>query len=125
MNGEIANIPASGTNRSNTAERRAISSKLITPNISVTQVSKEYLSLKVRIANKTAATKPVNNGSRNDCGQLFHCILGLGEFLGHYMGLAFLEAHLAEKAAAAGATSYKIIEASGNNQLHGTAVLYK
>jgi len=39
--------------------------------------------------------------------------------------LSGLEAHLAEKAAAAGATSYKIIEASGNNQLHGTAVLYK
>jgi len=39
--------------------------------------------------------------------------------------LSGLEAQLAEKAATAGATSYKIIEASGNNQLHGTAVLYK
>ncbi|NMP28313.1 DUF1471 domain-containing protein [Rahnella sp. SAP-1] len=36
-----------------------------------------------------------------------------------------LEATLAAKATAAGATSYKIIEAGGQNNLHGTAVLYK
>ncbi|WP_047607150.1 YdgH/BhsA/McbA-like domain containing protein [Rahnella aquatilis] len=36
-----------------------------------------------------------------------------------------LESTFAAKAAAAGATSYKIIEASGQNHLHGTAILYK
>lgn len=36
-----------------------------------------------------------------------------------------LETQLAAKASAAGASSYKIIEAGGNNQMHGTAVLYK
>jgi hypothetical protein len=36
-----------------------------------------------------------------------------------------LESTFAAKAAAAGATSYKIIEAGGQNQIHGTAILYK
>lgn len=36
-----------------------------------------------------------------------------------------LESALSDKAAAAGASSYKIIEAGGQNHLHGTAVLYK
>ena len=36
-----------------------------------------------------------------------------------------LESTFAAKAAAAGATSYKIIEAGGQNRIHGTAVLYK
>jgi multiple stress resistance protein BhsA len=36
-----------------------------------------------------------------------------------------LETTFAAKAAAAGATSYKIIEAGGQNRIHGTAVLYK
>nr|WP_176703092.1 YdgH/BhsA/McbA-like domain containing protein [Rahnella aquatilis] len=36
-----------------------------------------------------------------------------------------LESTFAAKAAAAGASSYKIIEAGGENHLHGTAILYK
>jgi len=36
-----------------------------------------------------------------------------------------LESTFAAKAAAAGATSYKIIEAGGQNRVHGTAILYK
>ncbi|MFI8415532.1 multiple stress resistance protein BhsA [Serratia sp. NPDC078593] len=36
-----------------------------------------------------------------------------------------LEASLAEKADQAGATSYRVTSAGGNNQLHGTAVIYK
>lgn len=36
-----------------------------------------------------------------------------------------LESTFAAKAAAAGASSYKIIEAGGQNRIHGTAVLYK
>ncbi|MFO6300674.1 YdgH/BhsA/McbA-like domain containing protein [Rahnella selenatireducens] len=36
-----------------------------------------------------------------------------------------LESTFAAKAAAAGASSYKIIEAGGQNHLHGTAILYK
>lgn len=36
-----------------------------------------------------------------------------------------LESTFAAKAAAAGATSYKIIEAGGQNRIPGTAVLYK
>ncbi|VTQ52239.1 Multiple stress resistance protein BhsA precursor [Campylobacter jejuni] len=36
-----------------------------------------------------------------------------------------MESTFAAKAAAAGATSYKIIEAGGQNQIHGTAILYK
>lgn len=36
-----------------------------------------------------------------------------------------LETQLAAKASAADASSYKIIEAGSNNQMHGTAVLYK
>lgn len=36
-----------------------------------------------------------------------------------------LESALSDKVAAAGASSYKIIEAGGQNHLHGTAVLYK
>ncbi|CAI1569366.1 YdgH/BhsA/McbA-like domain containing protein [Serratia proteamaculans] len=36
-----------------------------------------------------------------------------------------LEADLATKADAAGAKSFRITGAGGNNQLHGTAVIYK
>ncbi|CAI2400223.1 multiple stress resistance protein BhsA [Serratia ficaria] len=36
-----------------------------------------------------------------------------------------LEAGLAAKADQAGAKSFRIIGAGGNNQLHGTAVIYK
>ncbi|KFC02006.1 DUF1471 family protein YbiJ [Trabulsiella odontotermitis] len=36
-----------------------------------------------------------------------------------------LEAKLAEKAAAAGATSYSITSANTNNKVSGTAVIYK
>lgn len=36
-----------------------------------------------------------------------------------------LEAKLAEKAAAAGASGYTITSANGNNKLSGTAVIYK
>lgn len=36
-----------------------------------------------------------------------------------------LEAQLAEKAAAAGATGYSITSANGNNKMSGTAVIYK
>ena len=36
-----------------------------------------------------------------------------------------LEAKLAEKAAAAGATGYSITSANGNNKMSGTAVIYK
>jgi hypothetical protein len=36
-----------------------------------------------------------------------------------------LEAQLAEKAAAAGATGYSITSANTNNKLSGTAVIYK
>lgn len=36
-----------------------------------------------------------------------------------------LEASLAAKANAAGAKSFRIIGAGGENQLHGTAVIYK
>ncbi|AGN87836.1 DUF1471 family protein YbiJ [Enterobacter sp. R4-368] len=36
-----------------------------------------------------------------------------------------LEAKLAEKAQAAGATGYSITSATGNNKLSGTAVIYK
>ncbi|WP_346827467.1 multiple stress resistance protein BhsA [Serratia inhibens] len=36
-----------------------------------------------------------------------------------------LEASLAEKADAAGAKSFRIIGAGGDNQLHGTAIIYQ
>ncbi|EFE93852.1 multiple stress resistance protein BhsA [Serratia odorifera] len=36
-----------------------------------------------------------------------------------------LQASLAKKAEQQGASSYRIIGAGGNNQLHGTAVIYK
>ena len=36
-----------------------------------------------------------------------------------------LEAKLAEKAAAAGASGYTITSTNGNNKLSGTAVIYK
>ena len=36
-----------------------------------------------------------------------------------------LEAQLAEKAAAAGATGYSITSANSNNKMSGTAVIYK
>lgn len=39
--------------------------------------------------------------------------------------LSGFEAQVAAKAQAAGATSYRIISATGDNQLRGTAVLYK
>ncbi|WP_431222333.1 multiple stress resistance protein BhsA [Serratia sp. L9] len=39
--------------------------------------------------------------------------------------LSSLEAKLAAKAEAQGASSYRIISAGGNNLLHGNAVIYK
>ena len=39
--------------------------------------------------------------------------------------LSALEAQVASKAEAAGASSYKIVSATGNDQLRGTAILYK
>ncbi|MEY4923059.1 MAG: multiple stress resistance protein BhsA [Yersinia sp. (in: enterobacteria)] len=39
--------------------------------------------------------------------------------------LTELESLLAEKADAAGATSFRITSASGNNKLHGTATIYR
>ncbi|MFC0225870.1 multiple stress resistance protein BhsA [Serratia aquatilis] len=39
--------------------------------------------------------------------------------------LSSLEADLASKAEAQGASSYRIISAGGNNLLHGSAVIYK
>ncbi|MFV8985163.1 multiple stress resistance protein BhsA [Serratia fonticola] len=39
--------------------------------------------------------------------------------------LSSLEARLAAKAEAQGASSYRIVAASGNNMLHGNAVIYK
>ncbi|HGM5489506.1 TPA: YdgH/BhsA/McbA-like domain containing protein [Serratia fonticola] len=39
--------------------------------------------------------------------------------------LSSLEAKLAAKAAAQGASSYRIVAAGGNNLLHGNAVIYK
>ncbi|MFT8210918.1 MAG: YdgH/BhsA/McbA-like domain containing protein [Symbiopectobacterium sp.] len=39
--------------------------------------------------------------------------------------LSAFEAQVAAKAEAAGATSYKIVSATGGDQLRGTAILYK
>jgi hypothetical protein len=39
--------------------------------------------------------------------------------------LSGLEAKLAAKAEAQGASSYRIVAAGGNNMLHGNAVIYK
>lgn len=39
--------------------------------------------------------------------------------------LSSLEAKLAAKAKAQGASSYRIVAAGGNNMLHGNAVIYK
>ena len=39
--------------------------------------------------------------------------------------LSSLEAKLAAKAEAQGASSYRIVAAGGNNMLHGDAVIYK
>lgn len=39
--------------------------------------------------------------------------------------LSSLEAKLAAKAEAQGASSYRIVAAGGNNMLHGNAVIYK
>ncbi|MGQ8775417.1 multiple stress resistance protein BhsA [Serratia sp. NA_112.1] len=44
---------------------------------------------------------------------------------GHATTLSSLEAKLAAKAKAQGASSYRIISAGGNNMLSGTAVIYK
>ncbi|CAI0816974.1 Multiple stress resistance protein BhsA precursor [Serratia grimesii] len=44
---------------------------------------------------------------------------------GHATTLSSLEAKLAAKADAQGASSYRIISAGGNNMLSGTAVIYK
>jgi hypothetical protein len=44
---------------------------------------------------------------------------------GHATTLSSLEAKLAAKAEAQGASSYRIISAGGNNMLSGTAVIYK
>ncbi|WP_422526176.1 multiple stress resistance protein BhsA [Serratia fonticola] len=39
--------------------------------------------------------------------------------------LSSLEAKLAAKAEAQGASSYRIVAAGGNNMLHGNAIIYK
>lgn len=39
--------------------------------------------------------------------------------------LSSVENHLAQKAQASGASSYRITSVSGSDKLHGTAVLYK
>lgn len=39
--------------------------------------------------------------------------------------LSTLESHLAAKADAAGAKSFRITSTSGNNRMHGTAVIYQ
>ncbi|WP_447870538.1 multiple stress resistance protein BhsA [Serratia fonticola] len=39
--------------------------------------------------------------------------------------LSSLEAKLAAKAKAQGASSYRIVAAGGNNMLHGNAIIYK
>ncbi|CAI1762512.1 Multiple stress resistance protein BhsA precursor [Serratia quinivorans] len=44
---------------------------------------------------------------------------------GHATTLSSLEAKLAAKAEAQGASSYRIISAGGNNMLSGSAVIYK
>ncbi|CAI2508270.1 YdgH/BhsA/McbA-like domain containing protein [Serratia ficaria] len=44
---------------------------------------------------------------------------------GHATTLSGLEAKLAAKADAQGASSYRIVSAGGNNMLSGTAVIYK
>ncbi|MFM0961203.1 YdgH/BhsA/McbA-like domain containing protein [Yersinia enterocolitica] len=44
---------------------------------------------------------------------------------GNANSLSSLEEQLKEKADAAGAASYRITSTSGQNKLHGTAVIYK
>lgn len=44
---------------------------------------------------------------------------------GNASTLSSLEAKLAAQADAQGASGYRIIAASGNNLLHGTAIIYK
>ncbi|MFI8417007.1 multiple stress resistance protein BhsA [Serratia sp. NPDC078593] len=44
---------------------------------------------------------------------------------GHATTLSGLEAKLAAKAEAQGANGYRITSTSGNNLMHGTAVIYK
>lgn len=39
--------------------------------------------------------------------------------------LSGLHDELAQKAEAAGASSYRIVAAGGENQMHGTAIIYK
>ncbi|AHG18242.1 membrane protein [Chania multitudinisentens RB-25] len=43
----------------------------------------------------------------------------------HASTLSGLEAKLAAKAEAQGASSYRIIATNGNNLMHGTAIIYK
>ncbi|KFK94517.1 MULTISPECIES: YdgH/BhsA/McbA-like domain containing protein [unclassified Serratia (in: enterobacteria)] len=45
--------------------------------------------------------------------------------VGHASTLSSLETKLAAEADAQGASSYRIIATTGNNLMHGTAVIYK
>ncbi|WON78696.1 multiple stress resistance protein BhsA [Serratia sp. UGAL515B_01] len=44
---------------------------------------------------------------------------------GHATTLASLEADLAAKAKAQGASSYRVVSVNGNNLIHGSAIIYK
>ncbi|MBG6244824.1 multiple stress resistance protein BhsA [Candidatus Symbiopectobacterium sp. 'North America'] len=61
-------------------------------------------------------------------------LVSFGSFAAQDMGtvqvsgaetLSAFEAQVAAKAEAAGASSYKIVSVAGNDQLRGTAILYK
>jgi len=67
----------------------------------------------------TFAAEPVNLQQANDLAPA-----GVVS-AGHATTLSSLEAKLAAKAEAQGASSYRIISAGGNNLLSGTAVIYK
>lgn len=60
------------------------------------------------------------NGNGSGCNQQT-----LGAVSASATTLDSLSEQLAQKAEAAGASSFKIVSAGGNNMLHGTAVLYK
>ncbi|AGP44708.1 multiple stress resistance protein BhsA [Serratia plymuthica] len=67
----------------------------------------------------TFAAEPVNLQQANDLAPA-----GVVS-AGHATTLSGLEAKLAAKAEAQGASSYRIISAGGNNLLSGTAIIYK
>ncbi|MEB6538416.1 DUF1471 domain-containing protein [Serratia plymuthica] len=67
----------------------------------------------------TFAAEPVNLQQANDLAPA-----GVVS-AGHATTLSSLEAKLAAKAEAQGASSYRIISAGGNNLLSGTAIIYK